>query len=73
MNAVRGAEELNLDEFTAAQSEELDEFQEKSAAASYENALYALTCDQINSSTIDPVVSFHIHSKANSNAAFTRF
>lgn len=59
VNAVRSAEDLNLALFTAAKTEE-DEVEEKSAAeaTAYENALYALTCEQINKSTIEPVVSY---------------
>ncbi|CDJ41853.1 hypothetical protein ETH_00022285 [Eimeria tenella] len=58
VNAVRSAEDLNLALFTAAKTEE-DEVEEKSAAeaTAYENALYALTCEQINKSTIEPVAS----------------
>lgn len=55
VNAIRGSDRLNLPLFTSASAKKKLRLT-KSVSTSYQNAMYNLTCDQIEASSIDPKV-----------------
>lgn len=57
VNAVREVAGLDLPPFTAPQDPKK---MKTSSAATYEDALYNLTCEDIKNSAIDPTVSFFL-------------